>query len=129
MTFIADGRTDETYNQKYLNREDKEFLRGFDWCVEMAADNFFGNEMFGLVDEDGHLGHVLCEEVPESMQEEYEVETLEGETIKIRVRTYADLIRSKLRDWMEMERDELITSMIDDMDDDEYEANREKYEK
>lgn len=129
MSYIPDCRADENYNQKYLKEKDKEFVAGFDWCVEMAVDNFFDNDMYELQDEDGYLGHILCEEVPESMQTEYEMSftfnfgedgEYEEKTETRIIKTYADLIRSKILEWIEMERDMLITSMIEGMDEDEY---------
>lgn len=125
MSRIPDGRTDENYNQKYLNDKDTEFLRGFDWCVETAVDNFFDNEMFGLADKESYIGHFLCEELPEDMQEKYEMEYMFGKTEERTVKTYADLIRMKLLEWIEMGRNELITGMIDGMDEDEYKKIRQ----
>ena len=29
-----DCRTDEYYNEKFLDAEDANIIRGFDWCVE-----------------------------------------------------------------------------------------------
>lgn len=43
-----------------------------------------------------------------------------------KVETYADLIRYKILEWIENERNELITSMIDAMDDEEYKKIKEK---
>lgn len=128
MTYIPDCRNDENYNQKYLSKPDKEFLRGFDWATEMAVDNFFDNEMFELQTMDSHLGHILNEEVPESQREKYEMEFTfaDRENEDREVTTYADLIRMKLLEWIEMERNELITSMIDNMDDKEYEKNKKE---
>ena len=123
MSYIPDCRTDEYYNQKFLTGSDKEFVRGFDWCVETAVDNFFDNEMFDLAQSDSYLGHILNELVPEELQEEYTQEHVflnDGEDEHRTVTTYADLIRYKLLYWIEMERDELITSMIDNMSDEEY---------
>ena len=125
MSHIPDCRTDEYYNQKFLGKSDKDFIRGFDWCTEQAVDNFFGNKMFGLAYPDSYLGHILCEEVPEELREEYDMEDSflgRGDEHR-KVETYADLIRMKLLQWIEMERDELITSMIDNMSDEEYAAN------
>lgn len=124
-------RRDDYYNQDFLNGTDQEFIRGFDWCVEMAVDNFFDNDMDELSDSESYLGHILSEKIPELMQEEYDMEfsfPYDGprpdESRK--VETYADLIRYKLLDWIERERDQLITSMIDNMDEDIYKALRNK---
>lgn len=125
MSYIPDCRTDDTYNERYLNDKDKEFVMGFDWCVETAVDTFFDNDMFDLQDEFSYLGHILCEELPGIMQIEYEYMFGDGTTEKRKIKTYADLIRSKILDWIEMERDQLITSMIDAMGD-EYEEIKER---
>lgn len=120
MTYIPDGRTDENYNQKYLKEDDHEFLRGFDWCVEMATDMFFDNFFDELGDD--HLVHVLREETPDCLQYEYEFPFTfakpHAETRK--VKTYADLLRSRMLSWIEDQRDMLITSMIDGYDEEEF---------
>ena len=120
MSYIPDCRTDENYNEKYLNAQDKEFLRGFDWCCEMAADCFFDNLPFT---DDTYIMHTLNEEIPEDSHEEYDVESEFDLPARHRiVKTYADMLRAKLLEFIECERDELITSMIDEMPEDEYEA-------
>lgn len=123
MSYIPDCRNDENYNEKYLNNFDKEFVRGYDWCVEMSVDNFFDNLDIYFGD-DSHIMHLLNEELPENMREEYEIERTfadEDDRVEKRdVKTYVDLLRSKILDYIEMERDELITSMIDNMDEQEY---------
>lgn len=123
MSYIPDCRNDENYNEKYLNNFDKEFVRGYDWCVEMSVDNFFDNLDIYFGD-NSHIMHLLNEELPENMREEYEIErTFADENYRVEkrdVKTYVDLLRSKILDYIEMERDELITSMIDNMDEQEY---------
>lgn len=123
MSYIPDCRNDENYNEKYLNNFDKEFVRGYDWCVEMSVDNFFDN-LDIYFEDDSHIMHLLNEELPENMREEYEIErTFADENARVEkrdVKTYVDLLRSKILDYIEMERDELITSMIDNMDEQEY---------
>lgn len=118
---IPGCRTDEHYNQKFLKGSDKEFVRGFDWCVEAAVENFFNSDMFELTKSETYLGHTLSEPVPESLRTEY---TFRGDGLEQHrsVVTYADLIRYKLLQWVEMERNMLITSMIDNMSDEEYAA-------
>ena len=124
-------RDDEYYNQDFLNGQDSEFVRGFDWAVEMAVDNFFDNDMYELADNDSYLGHILNKKLPEDLREEYDMEfsfpcdSPKEDEHRV-VETYADLIRYKLLEWIEMERDELITSMIDHMDEDVYKALRNK---
>ena len=71
MSYIPNCREDENYNQKYLTGDDKEFVRGYDWCTEQAVDNFFDN--FDSVDSD-YLAAYLEREVPDYMQVEYQME-------------------------------------------------------
>ena len=115
MSYIPDCRTDSFYNADNLSENDKQFVNGFDYCVENAADNFFDNldVYFG---DDSHIMHVLNEELPDYLKTEYEMEFAfrDGEKETREVKTYADLLRAKLLDYIEMERDELITSMIDE---------------
>lgn len=122
MTMIMpDCRNDEVYNVKNLKKADKEFIDGYDWATEMEVDNFFDNNMGELEDEETYLGRILCEELPKSLQEEYEMEFTFGdrESETRQTKTYADLIRFKILEWLEMGRNELITSMIDSYGDDE----------
>lgn len=121
MSYIPDCRKDEYYNENKVKGSDKEFLRGFDWCTQMAVDNFFDNEMFGLAEEGEYLGHILCEKVPEDMQEEYYMESTfpDAEDEKRKVETYADLVRMKILEWIELERNELIVSMIEENSEEE----------
>lgn len=115
---FPDCRRDDYYNADFLDGKNTEFINGFDWCVEMAVDNFFDNEMFGLSDEESYIGKILSEELPENLQEEYVMEfSFSKLTPRIKeerkCKTYADLIRLKLLAWIEMERNELIVYMID----------------
>lgn len=126
MSYIPDCRTDENYNQKYLDESRKKELAGFDWCAEEVVDNFFDNEMNGLEYGDLYLGHVLAEEVPEYMQEEYTMEFSCRDDEDRTIKTYADLIRFKLLEWIESGRNKMIVSMIENMSEDEYTANKEK---
>lgn len=127
MSYIPDCRNDEYYNQKYLNKKDAEFVRGFDWCAENAMDNFFDN-MEQFFSDDSYVMHILTEEIPEDEHEKYAwINSFNGNVEEIRIiKTYLDAIRGHLIDWVEASRDELITSMIDSMDDDEYKAIKEK---
>ena len=124
-------RKDDYYNQDFLVKEDSDFIDGFDWCVEMAVDNFFDNNMYGLLDEETYLGKILSEELPENLQENYVMEyNLPKNAPKTpeerKCKTYADLIRLHLLAWIEMERNEIITSMIDNSDKEVYQAIRNK---
>lgn len=127
MSYIPDCRTDEHYNQKYLSDTDVEFLAGFDWAVEMALDNFFDNNYLKGLDDDTFVGHEVLQELPESEKDVYPIQfefCVKEETRT--VETIIDKIRMQILDWAESERDMLITSMIENMDEEEYKAIKEK---
>lgn len=123
-------RNDNYYNEDFLGREDKSFVQGFDWATEMAVDNFFDNNFDSdmPIEEDGELSIMLNKELPDYLKEKYEMEFTFGDrdNEEREIKTYADLLRMKLLEWIEMERNELITSMIDNMDEDIYNAIRNK---
>ena len=127
---LPDCRRDESYNQDFLNERDKEFLAGFDWATEMACDNFFDNRYDDTNSDENsdYLDRTLTKEVPDYMQEEYimehSFENMQDE--KRKVKTYADYVRFEILKWIEEQRNELITSMIDGMNEDEYKTLREK---
>lgn len=105
MSYIPDCRVDEYYNEKYLNKTDTEYIRGFDYVAE-RADNFFNNldvyiSEMDIPGEDINLCRLL-----ENHEE------------------IAEKFKSCILDWLERERDMTITSMIDNMDDDEYDKIR-----
>lgn len=111
---IPDCRTDEEYNLEKLNESDKKFVRGYDWCAEEVVDNFFNN-IDVYFEHDSYLMHMLNQEIPEKKHEKYEmVYSFQEEKKEDReIRTYLDLLRARILDWIEAERDELITSMVD----------------
>lgn len=126
MSMFPDCRNDDYYNEDFLNASDESEIKGYDWCTEEVVDNFFNN-LDTYFDDDSHIMHMLNEKLPESEQttEEYEFRFREATEAR-QIVTYLDLFRAKLLDWIEMERDEIITSMIDGMDEDEYKAIRNK---
>lgn len=122
MTYIPNCREDENYNEKYLNKLDKEFLAGFDWCMESAVDNFFDNNYEAGFDEGDFVGHEVLQELPEVEKDNYVMEFTFGErkVEERKIETIIDKIRYEILAWIECERDMLITSMIDAMDEEEY---------
>lgn len=128
MSYIPDCRTDEVYNQKYLPEQDKRELCGYDWCVEMSVDNFFDNHYNELDTDDSYLAHILRQKVPEEMRDEYEMECSfqnnycpeKAENEKRKIITYADFLRFEILQWCECNRNELITSMLDNIDEKQY---------
>lgn len=127
---FPDCRTDDAYNEDFLTNTDKQFVRGMDWCTEMAIDNFFDNHFNGEppIEEDGELSILLDKEIPDYLKDKYTMDFSFGDrqSEEREINTYADLLRYKLLTWIESERDELITSMLDNMDEDIYEALRNK---
>lgn len=108
MSYIPDCRTDENYNEKYLNDKDAEFVAGMDWCRIMAVDNFFDNlDIYTQDFEDDENEFNLLEYLEENED-----------------------VRQNLRDclfhYIEMQRDELITSMIDNMGEEEWAELRQQ---
>lgn len=127
MTYIPDCRTDEFYNIENLNKTDKNIIKfGYDWNTCMAVDNFFNNidNWYGDL---GELEFVLDKELPERLKTEYEyVSEFENVNETRKVETYLDLFRMYLLDWIEGERDMLITSIIDGYSDEQIEEIEKK---
>lgn len=109
MTCFPDARTDDYYNEKYLNDADREYIRGFAYVMDDLIPTMFANlEVLDLdVDgEDFDLGRIL-ENHP----------------------AIVERLESEIKEYLERERDVMITSMIDHMDDDEYEKIKEKVDR
>lgn len=96
MSRIPDCRTDEYYNQKYLVGGNADFVKGYDCAVEEIL-NLFNN--------------LDC--YPDLMQ-------LLDDKVALIKDNKADTVMSCIEDWAEMQRDTMITAMIDGMDEDEY---------
>ena len=121
---FPDCRHDNYYNQDFLDETNKKIVRGFDYAAE-TADNFFDNiDVLGS----DYIEKFFNEKLPDDMKDRYHMEimTPEPRTETREVKTYGDYIRLCLIEWIERERDALITSMIDDMDDELYNTIRNK---
>lgn len=127
MTYIPDCRADEFYNFDNLTKEDKNIIKfGYDWNTEMVIESFFSNigDWYGDL---GELEFVLDKELPERLKTEYEyVCEFENESETRKVETYLDLFRMYLLNWIEGERDMLITSIIDGYSDEQIEEIEKK---
>ena len=98
---VPDTRTDEDYNEKYLNKNDKAYVNGYDHAVDDVLDSFFANlDIFDwdVEDEDIDLYRILTNH-PD----------------------ICDRLQENLKEHFESNRDEMIVSLIDHMDDGEYE--------
>ncbi len=97
MTAIPKCRIDYYYNYDFLDKFRKEFVCGFDAAVE-DGESFFDNLEFTELDEI-HLNQL------EEMH---------------------DFLVKSFNEWMEMARNELITSLIESMSNKEFRENRRK---
>ena len=102
MSRIPDCRTDEYYNQKYLDQINTVFIKGYDWAVKQIQN------MFNNLDCYPDLKLLLDDKV--AIIKDHKV----------------GMVQTCIEDWAEMERDEMITSMIDNMSEDEYKAIKAK---
>ena len=119
------------YYEGYLNEKDKNELDGYDYLAENVVDSFFFNmnihdrivdafEALGLdLDKVDHAVLVNRREASAEITEE-EWEKLNPETKLVLS------IKEGLEEYMESDRDELVTSMIDNMDEQEYKENFKK---
>ena len=82
------------YYEGYLNGKDSEFVAGYDFNTENAIENYFHNLAMYQHEKDGTESDVA---------------------------NIFQFIKETLLHYIEMNRDELIVSMIDGMDDEEYE--------
>ena len=118
--YKPDSKEPNPYYEEYLNEKDREFLRGYDWALEQSVDHFFNNlDLF----EDGEFEKYLNSELPEELKDQYEMEYRDGSKEVRKVVTYADYMRMKLLEFAESDRNSLVTSMLDEMDHEEYEKN------
>lgn len=101
MSYIPDCRTNENYNEKYLGDMDKEFVRGYDYAVEQIVNLIeFNTDVYPELDDILDFNKaVACVDKKK-------------------------IVKESIEEWAEAQRDELITSMIDSMDDAEYEKNK-----
>ena len=102
MSYFPDCRTDEYYNQKYLTQRNKDFVAGYDYALEQVQNLFNNLEVFP------DLEQLLDDNV--ALVKEHKV----------------DMVQTCIEDWAEMNRDELITSMIDSMDENEYQEIKQR---
>lgn len=138
MSHIPDCRKGEgLYNENYLNNTDKEFIKGYDKAFEDILNMF--NNMDIYTDEflesdfnvhkvnDGLVARqydvcVYKESEPEGLREEREADFNKANP---QTQTILKMMEC-LTDWYEGERNERITAMIDNMSEQELEANKEK---
>ena len=118
MGYIHDARNDEYYNEAFLDEKNSNKIKGFDYCVEQIQ-NLLENNLECFQEE---LTETLAEgkicpddEVFSTREDLYEI-----------LYENRELISCIVTAWAELERDELITTMIEDMPQDIYEELRKK---
>lgn len=89
MSHFPDVRTDEVYRDKDLKGWRADALQGYDWCVEQADTLFDNLEVYPEVDEilDQNKAVVNVDKV--------------------------EKVRTAVAHWLEMFRNEWVTSMLD----------------
>ena len=87
MSYIPDCRTDEVYNFKNLNEENKIFVNGFDYCMSEVVENAFDN----------------IEDIE-----------LDADVRPSDIRKTLEAFLPKLKEWVELGRNELIVSILDE---------------
>lgn len=133
MSRIPDCRTDEHYNEKYLDEKDSQVILGYDYSIEDNIENFFNNiEIYaddiayalGLSEKSLNIDEDL-------LDSDKDIEDYGKDEIKDMGIANALLVTLKQRmlEWAENNRDEYITSMLDNMNDKEYESLKAKADK
>lgn len=114
MTMFADARHDCAYNTDFLNKPDMEFIKGFDYGLEVVL-NFIKYNLDVHAEElnDTGNGRIADDEVFSNRSDLYEI-----------LEENKDIITECIAQWHESERDMLVTSLIDNMDGKEYEILR-----
>lgn len=117
MSFIPDTRNDSNYNEDFLNADDNNFVQGYDCAVDTIVNLLAGNL--------DTYQQELTELCPADHIPEYDEAFATRTDLYEIVTANKEILCAIIKDWMEMERDEIITSFIDNMDDKEYEMIKE----
>ena len=112
------------YYQEYLNKDDDNFLDGYDWATEEEIVGFFNNLDVFLDDLDNDI-LFDPEKLDENLLAAEEV-TDEDKKAASKETRFMLWLKESLLQYMELSRDELVTSMIDAMEDEEYSENFKK---
>ena len=108
-----DGEKENGYWQGYLDKDNAMFVAGFDFAVKTSADSFFDNiDYLANYDDDAIIS---VDDINLSLSEFFEKHP-----------NALEAIRRALLDWLEMDRDNLVVSAIDDMEQEEYDCIKKK---
>lgn len=148
MTYIPDVRNKyenkpyqkekrlNAYWQKFLNKSDKEFVAGYDHCIEDVVSNLFNNldvyenelNRAWFADDDDREYDFDYDFIND--EKDFDEMTDEELSEIGRFNRVLKVMKKIVLHWTEMERDQLVVSMIDSMDEEEYEAIKKAvYEK
>ncbi len=119
------GKPEENgYWQGYLNEEDSREVCGYDWAMDILHNFFFNIDVYDV--EFGAVFDLTRDEivdVDESIIEDTRTigEFSEEEMDSMpQITKVAKLFHDTLLDWLEANRDEMVVSMIENMDEEEY---------
>lgn len=101
---IPDCRLDDYYNYEFLNADDMTFVNGFDWCVDNAVELAFSN----------------IEDIMPDIIKKFDVRPSDAEKA-------VSYIKNWLLHYIESQRDDLITGLVDGMGDEDYQKNRKDF--
>ena len=109
------GEKENGYWQGYLDADNSMFVAGYDFAVKTSADNFFDNiDYLANYDDDAIIS---VDDINLSLSEFFEKHP-----------NAIEAIRCALLDWLEMDRNQLVVSVIDSMKQEEYDCIRDKAE-
>ena len=118
MSLIPDCRHDDTYNEDFLNKSDKAFIQGMDYALEQIKNLFLGN--LDVYEDE------LTETLPEGEEKGDDEAFASREDLYEVLQDNTEILAAVIWNWHEKERNEMITSMLDDYDDDDYQKLREE---
>lgn len=107
---FPDCRNDKDYNEDFLDGSGHDFVKGYDAAMESITESC-------VLSDDDILKTRLPDNVLDDVRAEYD-----GSDIS----TFADYLKYALTSYLESTRDEIITSLIDNMPDDVYDAIKTK---
>lgn len=113
MTMIPNCREDSSYNYDFLDKDSKSFIDGFDYALEVITNMLCSD----LKSYEGDLNAPIFE-VEDGVPLPKTPHLMEI------LMENCEVIANCIDTAHEIERDELITSFIEHMDDEEYDKNR-----
>ena len=119
------------YFEEYISDKDKDFISGYDWVVNEIIEGFFNNLDIDTIDY-ANIGLAVNPNTGadiDKLMEDLDTLTVNDVDILDRSALVFAMIKRNLLNYIEMERDELIVSMIETLSEDEYKQNVNKVKK